>query len=165
MRGLVLSRLRSVLTGIIVIGVVVYLVLIALTAQAVSAELKEVSSVRYDVVNNMVVVEFVVKIVNNGLIDIEVEKLYYEVYVEGNYLGYGVKENIIIHRGENEISLTLKAPPSSILKTLLLTLTRDKVEVTVKGKISFPIKSFGVIKLWTAEVPFEKTVTAVFERT
>ncbi len=165
MRGLAISRLWGIITGVIAIGIIVYLILVALTAQAISVELKEIKTVRYKMMDNKIEVEFVVKIVNNGLTNIEIEKLYYEVYIEGKYLGSGEKENIVIHRGENEIILSLKTTPSSVVRTLLLTLTKDKVEITVKGKILFPIKSFGVIRLWTAEIPFEKTETVVLERT
>ncbi|WFO75037.1 LEA type 2 family protein [Desulfurococcaceae archaeon MEX13E-LK6-19] len=165
MRGPAISRLWGIITGVIAIGLIVYLILVALTAQAISVELKEIRAVRYKMMDNNIEVEFVVKVVNNGLTDIEIEKLYYEVYIEGKYLGSGEKENIIIHRGENEIILTLETTPTSVIKTMLLTLTQNEIEITVKGKILFPIKSFGVIRLWTAEIPFEKTETVVLELT
>lgn len=130
---------------------------VAFTAYTISIEVSEVRAVKYRVIDNEVELEFVIHVVNNGVIDIELDKVYYEVYIEGEYLGYGEKENIIIHRGENNLVFTLKTTPKEVVKTMLIGLLEKEVEVTVKGKVVLPIKSFGLIRIWSVEIPFEKT--------
>ncbi len=154
-----ISKLWGIVTGLLVIGIIVYFAMLWVTSQNISAEIKEVKTVTYKIGENKVNTCFVIQVNNSGIIDVTIEKLYYKIYVQGQYLGEGVKENLVIARGSNEDTICLETPPSDALKSLLVTLLhKGRVNVTVKGYIDIPIKSFGVIKLWTLELPFEKTV-------
>ncbi len=160
MRGKIgISKLWGIVTGLLVIGIIVYFGMLWVTSQNISARIKEVKTVTYKYGENKVNTCFVIEVNNTGLIDVTIEKLYYKIYVQGQYLGEGVKENLVIGRGTNEETICLETPPSDALKTILVTLIhKGRVNVTVKGYIDIPIKSFGLIKLWTLELPFEKTV-------
>ena len=154
-----LTKLWGIFTGILVIGIIVYFAMLWVTSQNISAKVEEISSAKYSIAENKLEVCFLITVNNTGIIDVSIEKLYYKIYVQGEYLGEGSKEDIVINRGVNRINLCLKAPPSSALKAVILPiLNKGKVNVTIKGYIDIPIKSFGVIKMWTLEIPYEKTV-------
>ncbi len=64
----------------------------------------------------------------------------------------------MIKRGVNNINICLSTKPNNIIKALFITAIKDgKVNVKIDGYIDIPIKSFGVIKLWTLELPFEES--------
>jgi LEA14-like dessication related protein len=155
-----ISKLWGYLTGLIVIGIIIYLILLYLTAQSLSAEIIGIDSVGYDPFTSNVKTCFTIQVNNTGLIDVSIEKLYYKVYVDDQYLGEGVRENIVIEKGSNNIDICLVAESKDIVRSLgKLIIHGGRVNVTIKGYVDIPIKSFGVIKLWTAEIPFEKTAT------
>ncbi len=158
-RGGVFTKLWGILTGLLVIGVIVYLALLYQTGQGLSAEVKLIRSVNYNLDTGKMRVIFVIEVNNTGYIDVDVEKLYYEVYIDGEKLGEGVKDGFVIHVGTNTIELYLDSAPSDAIKALFEAAkqTGKPHNVTVKGYVDIPIKSFGVVKLWTARLPFEKT--------
>ncbi len=153
------TKLWGILTGLLVVGIVVYLVLLYLTGQSLSADVDMIRSATYNLDTGKIRVIFVIEINNSGYVDVDVEKLYYEVYIDGNKLGEGVKENIVIHVGQNKIELYLDSAPSDAIKAALEAAkhTGKPHNITVKGYVDIPIKSFGVIKLWTARLPYEVT--------
>ena len=153
------TKLWGILTGLLVIGIVIYLVLLYQTAQSLSADIEIIRGATYNLDNGKIRVIFVLEVNNSGYIDVDIEKLYYEVYIDGNKLGEGVKENIVIHVGVNKIELYLDSAPSDAIKAAIeaAKYTGKPHNVTVKGFVDIPIKSFGVIKLWTARLPYEQT--------
>ncbi len=154
-----ISKLWGILTGLLVIGIIVYFALLWVTSQNIAAEIKEIYTVKYSPAEDKIQVCFLVEVNNSGVTDVTIEKIYYKVYIQGEYLGEGSKEDISIERGRNELRLCINIPPTSAVKTLLVSLlNKGRVNVTVKGYIDIPIKSFGIVKLWTLELPFEKTV-------
>jgi LEA14-like dessication related protein len=153
------TKLWGILTGLLVIGIIVYFAMLWVTSQNITAELKEIYSARYSIAENKLEICFLVEVNNSGLIDVTIEKIYYKVYINGEYFGEGSKENIVINRGTNRLNLCIKSPPSATLRSILIPLVnKGKVNVTIKGYIDIPIKSFGIIKMWTLELPYEKTV-------
>ncbi len=154
-----ISKLWGLLTGLIVIGIIVYIVLLWITSQSITAEVESIENIHYNPLKNNAEICFKIKVVNNGYIDVEIKKLYYKIYIDNKYLGEGVRENILINRGVNTIDFCLNTKPEKAVKTLLLSkLYKGKVNVTIKGYIEMPIKSFGIIKLWDLEIPYEKTI-------
>ncbi|ADI31775.1 hypothetical protein [Staphylothermus hellenicus] len=155
----VISRLWGILTGLIVIGIIIYIGLLWVTAQNISAQIKSIDTLTYDLAENKVLVCFRAQVNNTGYIDVSIEKLYYKVYIDKNYLGEGIKENILIKRGINNIDFCLQITPSNALRIILMRAitNNEKINVTVQGYIDVPIKSFGYIKLWTLELPYKET--------
>lgn len=159
-----ISKLWGIFTGLLVIGIIIYIAVLYVTSQNITVEVESIKSVNYKPLNNIVETCFVLRVNNTGLIDVTIEKLYYRIYVDGEYLGEGTKENIIIEKGTNLIDICLNTSPDKIAKSVLVAaMGRGKVNVTVRGYIDVPIKSFGVIKLWTLELPIEKTMEVDLE--
>jgi LEA14-like dessication related protein len=154
-----LSKLWGIFTGLIIIGIIVYIGLLWVTSQSITAQLKSIETIKYSANSNKITVCFKIQVNNTGYIDVNIEKLYYQIYINGKYLGEGTKENLVISRGVNNIDICLVTTPSDILRVILVTalLHREKVNVTIKGYIDIPIKSFGIIKLWSLELPYEET--------
>ena len=153
-----LSKLWGILMGIIVIGLLAYIGLLYMTSQQITADVKDIESIVYSPATETLRITFIVEVNNSGYIDVSIEKLCYEIYVEGEFLGSGYEETIFIYRGSNEIRIhldtTLKQSLASIITIIV---NRGNIDVTIKGKIVIPIKSFNLIKLWDAEIPFEET--------
>lgn len=144
--------------GLIVVGIVVYFILLFLTLQGISMDVIAINNIRYDIGGNRVEACFNVQVNNTGYIDVTIEKLYYKVYVENQYLGEGTKENILIRRGINNIDICLAVKPEDAVKVFLITLSRkETINLAIEGYIHIPIKSFGIIKLWTLELPFRES--------
>lgn len=162
----VISKLWGVFTGLIVIGIIIYIGLLWATSQSITVEIKSIKTLTYNPLKNKVLICFQVEVNNTGYIDVAIEKLYYEVYIDNEYLGEGYKENIVVTRGVNQINICLEVAPSDALKIMVLrSLANDeKVNVTIKGYIDIPIKSFGYIKLWTLELPYEETFYVEFSK-
>lgn len=153
-----LYKLWGLFTGLIVIGIIVYFILLFLTSQGISTNITAIDNIKYDIGKNQVEVCFNVQVNNTGYIDVTIEKLYYKVYIENQYLGEGTKENILIKRGVNNIDICLTTKPNDAIKALFITLSKKgAINVTIEGYIDIPIKSFGIIKLWTLELPFEES--------
>ena len=157
--GFHITRLWGYLTGLIVIGIIIYLILLYVTAQSLAAKVTGIESVGFDPLSNSVKTCFTVQVNNTGPLDVTIEKIYYKIYVDNKYLGEGVKKNIIIGKGSSNIKLCLTAESKAIADSLAEIIVHGgKVNVTVEGYVEIPIKSFGVIKLWTVQLPFKKTV-------
>ncbi len=153
-----ISKLWGILTGLLVIGIIVYFAMLYVTSQNITAEIKSIKTINYKPFDNNLKACFTLRINNTGAIDVTIEKLYYRIYVDGEYLGEGTKENIVIGKGTNLIDICLNTSPDKVAKSVLIAaMDKGKVNVTIKGYIDIPIKSFGIIKLWTLELPFEET--------
>ncbi|MET1159799.1 MAG: hypothetical protein ABWW65_02450 [Thermoprotei archaeon] len=152
------SRLLSYLAGIVIIGIVIYLVLLYVTVQSLSASITSISSLRYDIGSNTVSICFKLVINNTGLIDVEIEKIYYRVYVENDFLGEGSREDLVLKRGSTTYDFCLKTTPTDAIKALLrIIVGRGRANITIEGYIRTPIKGFDYIKLWTVKVPYRVT--------
>lgn len=140
------------------LGIIIYFVLLFLTSQGISIDSISINDIRYDISRNRVEACFNVQVNNTGYIDVSIEKLYCKVYVENHYLGEGTKENILIKRGVNSIDICLAVKPRDAVKVFLTILSeKETINVTIEGYIYIPIKSFGIIKLWTLELPFRES--------
>ncbi len=152
------TKIWGIVTGLLIIGIVIYIILLYQTSQSISAEIKSIDSIRWIEFPDKIRVVFTLEINNTGAIDVTIEKIYYKIYINGEYLGEGVRENIMIKKGVNHIEISLDTSVSHIAKSTLQLLTSGgKANVTVEGYIQVPLKSFGVVKLWTAEITFSKT--------
>ena len=152
-----ITRLWSYLTTILVIGIIVYLILLYITAQSLSAKIIGVEKLGFDPLTGNVKACFNVQVNNTGVIDVTIEKIYYRVYVNGEYLGEGSREDVVIKRGVNTVKICLVSESRDIVKILKQLIIRGgKANVTIEGYVDIPIKSFGVIKMWSVELPFRE---------
>ena len=57
----------------------------------------------------------------------------------------------------NTVRICLVSESKDIVKVLKQLIIRGgKANVTIEGYVDIPIKSFGVIKMWTVELPFRE---------
>jgi len=151
----IITKLWGVLTGLIVIGIIVYLGLLYQTSQSISADVKSIDSIRWIEFPDKIRIIFTLEVNNTGVVDVTIEKLYYRVYIENEYLGDGIKENILIMRGRNLIEVSFDTSVKHLSTGLIRILMQGgRFNVKIDGYIVIPIKSFGIIRLWSAEVPF-----------
>ena len=151
----IITKLWRVLTGLIVIGIIVYLGLLYQTSQSISADVKSIDSIRWIEFPDKIRIIFTLEVNNTGVVDVTIEKLYYRVYIENEYLGDGIKENILIMRGRNLIEVSFDTSVKHLSTGLIRILMQGgRFNVKIDGYIVIPIKSFGIIRLWSAEVPF-----------
>ena len=151
----IFTKLWGILTGLIVIGIIIYLGLLCQTSQSISADVKSIDSIRWIEFPDRIRIVFSLEVNNTGVIDVVIEKLYYRVYIENEYLGEGTKENIFITRGRNLIEVSFDTSVKHLSTGLLRILMQGgRFNVKIEGYIIVPIKSFGVLRLWSAEVPF-----------
>ena len=156
----IFTKLWGFFTGLLVIGIIVYIGMLWYTGQNISVNVERIEELRYNPFKDELSLDIVVEVNNTGLMDVTIDKLYYEVYIDEQYLGRGNREDIVIHRGRNEILLSFNTKTPDAARTLLTTaLARGHIRVTVKGYVDIPIKSFGVIRLWTLELSFEPSST------
>ena len=151
----IITKLWGVLTGLIVIGIIVYLGLLYQTSQSISADVKSIDSIRWIEFPDKIRIVFTLEVNNTGVVDVTIEKLYYRVYIENEYLGDGIEENILIMRGRNLIEVSFDTSVKHLSTGLIRILMQGgRFNVKIDGYIVIPIKSFGIIRLWSAEVPF-----------
>ena len=151
----IITKLWRVLTGLIVIGIIVYLGLLYQTSQSISADVKSIDGIRWIEFPDKIRIVFTLEVNNTGVVDVTIEKLYYRVYIENEYLGDGIEENILIMRGRSLIEVSFDTSVKHLSTGLIRILMQGgRFNVKIDGYIVIPIKSFGIIRLWSAEVPF-----------
>ena len=90
-------------------------------------------------------------------IDIEITKITYKVYINGTYIGEGEKTDITIPAHTNQYhQFTLEFDAIKLGIQTLLTTTKTK-EVTVKGKITIPLKPFNLLTIQQITTNYTKT--------
>jgi len=88
---------------------------------------------------------------------ITIEKFYYEIYVEDTFLTSGQKENINIPPGITNIDLDIHVTAYDAIKVLLGIFSEGAGEMhwKIRGKVTIPIKLFGLIKVFSIDVPYD----------
>lgn len=85
-----------------------------------------------------------------------VEKFYYEIHVENTLLTSGQKENINISPGTTNIDLDIHITAYDAIRVLLNIFFKEGGEMSwkVRRKVTIPIKLFGLIKVFSVDVPY-----------
>lgn len=86
-----------------------------------------------------------------------IEELYYEVYVEGNYLTRGYKENIYISPGDNPIDVDVRITTADALNVIANIIRKGSREIywEIRGELTVPIKLFGILRITSIDVPYK----------
>ena len=90
---------------------------------------------------------------------VEIERLQYMVYIEERYLGDGFKEDIYIaSHATTPVYLSFRATTSDILRIVgdLIKRGDTTIDYSIKGSIRIPVKLFGIIKILSVNIRFEK---------
>ncbi len=116
-----------------------------------------------------VIIIFRIIVHNPTEYSITIEKFYYEIYVEDTFLTSGQKENINIPPGITNIDLDIHVTAYDAIKVLLGIFSEGAGEMywKVRGKVTIPIKLFGLIKVFSIDVPYdaEGTYTLTLSKT
>ncbi len=100
---------------------------------------------------------FRIKVYNPSSYGITLDKIVYTVYVEEIFLGKEFVENLYIApKTETSLDFKLKTESSDILSLIgdLLVRGDNVVDYRVNGYIVLPIKFFGVVRVFSVEIPY-----------
>lgn len=89
---------------------------------------------------------------------VEIERLFYKVYVNDQFTAEGLKNNIFIpSHSETPVRIPVEIAASDIIKLVWSLITEGKgvIKVDIRGIVDIPLKFFGVIRTITLTIPFE----------
>jgi len=112
-----------------------------------------------DLIPNAINFRFKVSVDNQSPHSLEIERLQYVVHVEERYLGEGLKKGIYIaSHATTPIYLSLRATRSDVMGIVGDRLKRGDttIDYSIKGFIRIPIKLFGIFKILSVDISFEK---------
>ena len=161
----------TVIITVMIAGTGVYVYQLKTAAENISIESATIAGL--DVVDglmpSMVIVTLRFDVNNPTPYDVVIEKMYYNVYVEGELLGKGVEEDIYIPANSvTPVDFTLEIPVGSLASlvwnAIKGVITGEGIlHYEIKGKIIVPVKLFGSVSMTSVEVPYN--YAGVYETT
>ncbi len=158
-KGKVLGIVLAVVLIIIILGLIVYAYQLKTVAENV--EVSRATVVDADLEGLSKVVLTIRLYINNPSgYDVEVSKIYYNVYINDEFFGSGVKENIYVPAGsEKPIDIKLEVPGESLVSVLWSSLKNiftngGKIDYDITGRVVVPVKLFGAIRMGEVEAPY-----------
>jgi len=89
-----------------------------------------------------------------------VDKLRYDVYIDGELVAQGIKHNMIMYANSNTtISIPVEVYTLNAVKSVLKSLKTGTANVEVKGFIEIPVRWFGIIRSFTISAPYSISKT------
>jgi len=114
----------------------------------------------FDFYPDAISIVFRILVFNPTDYSVELDRLVYTIYIEDHYLGSGVKERIYISaNGETPLYLKFTARTGDALRIIgdMVKQGDTAVDYKIEGHITVPVKLFGIIRLLSIDVPFEKS--------
>ncbi len=153
------TGLKLAITLFLIIGIVVYLYAVYAAASSLSLEDETITSVAHTGSAEEYEAKVNLTISNPSSNAIEVERISYDAYLEGNYVGDGVREQFSIAPGTEQYSFKIlfnikDLPPAA--KSLFLD---EGAELTIKGDVTIPAKVFGWFTYTRITLPYSITET------
>ena len=139
---------------IIIIGIVAHLILVYLAAKSVEITEQKVdnitakSALEYEVT-------FTLTLNNPSSTEIEIEKLTYQAYLEGDYIGEGEKSEFTIEPGETEHTFKFSFNINDLTGSVRILFLQESATLKIIGDATIPVKLFGQLKVSSITVSYE----------
>ncbi|MCY0867945.1 MAG: LEA type 2 family protein [Desulfurococcus sp.] len=134
------------------------------TAKSINAKV-EVASVKLKGFNppfkplpDAAVITFRILVNNTSSHTLKVEKIVYNVYVEGVFLGNGYKEGIFIPANSTTpvyLDLEVKDRDALALLAELASKRDTSISYQVKATATIPVEFYGLVKVFSLSIPLE----------
>ena len=99
---------------------------------------------------------FVIHLRNPTSTAIEVKTITYAVYVEDVYVGEGRKDSLTIPPGTTRHELEFVFDAASVPGLTPKILGKSVLGVEVKGKVTVPVKAFGLLEYTSLTLPYDQ---------
>ncbi len=151
------TKIKLIITIIIVIGIISYLYAIYAAASSLSIEDESIKSVEPTGDFEEYKAILVLSIKNPTSTKIEIDRITYKAYIDGNYVGEGAKNYFSIDPGMDDYDFEVYfkityLPPA--IKSIFL---EDSAELMIKGHVTIPVKVFGLFTYTTITIPYSVT--------
>lgn len=101
---------------------------------------------------------FGVSVHNPTFLPFALERMSYSMFINAKFIGDGFTENVLIPSGTTRpIPLPIEISTAGILIGLIDVIGSGTFQLEVKGNMEIPIKFYGIVKLFTISIPFEKS--------
>jgi len=154
----------SVFVIVLGLGVYAYQLIVVANALSVSASVTSVSlegfNPPWDFYPDVIIFTIRVNINNPTSYSIEIDRIFYRVYIEDHYVGEGYKEHIYISPSSvTPIYLDFRVSTSDVLEIIadLLKSGDNAIDYRIDMVITIPIKLFGVIRIFSLDIPHIET--------
>lgn len=104
-------------------------------------------------------INFDIQVRNESPYSLDVERLVYNVSVEGRDFGHGTLRDIYVPAHSTTLApISLEFTTTDALRTLWGYIVGGGFEIRISGIIDVPFKFFGLIKVFTISAPYDETV-------
>ncbi len=142
----VLKTVISLIIIVLIVITIIYLALIYQAASSVKIDPKKINGVKVISIQDYEV-EFVLTLKNTANINVQVEKITYEVFIENDFLGKGEKLDFTIKSGTNDYIFSLGFNIFDLATAIRNQLLNSTSSIRINGQIFIPIKLLRMIKV------------------
>ena len=147
-------KIKIIATIILILGVAVYLIIAYQTAKSISIVEKKITGV-YPLSLDNYEVRFSLTLKNPKNFDIEIDYISYNIYVENEFVGKGVKSSFFIENGIHEYDFSAIFSIKNTSKATQQLIMKNDANVKIKGEILIPAKFLGLFTWKHIKIPYE----------
>jgi len=152
----------TIIVILILVGFGYYFYQLYTVAKNVKVEDATISNISFEGFNK-IFITFKVVVNNPSNYGVTLEKITYEIYFDGQYLGEGIKKDIYIpSNSKKPIYFSLETTGTNVVNLIKNLLKQKIINYKVSGIISLPIKPYGTIKILTIDIPY--TIKGTYTR-
>ncbi|RLF22936.1 MAG: hypothetical protein DRN15_07825 [Thermoprotei archaeon] len=144
-----------VIVVLLLIGVIAPLAQTYVAYRELVVEELMIRRIGIDVMAKEIILELIVRMRNPTSYSIEADVFYADMYFDEEYLGYIERASIIIPPGVSEVSFHAKIEMIKIPRMVLRMISEGQGRLRLKGYVMVPVKLYGMIRLFSIQVPFE----------
>lgn len=148
--------LKVAITLVIAIALVGHVVIVWNTARSLEMVSVRVTAVEPGSIEGDFTVQFTITLDNPTSGSIDVDLLRYKLYLEGEFIGEGEKEDFEVEPGEQELDFEVTFNALELTAATQDLLLQDSATLRIKGEATVPIKLFGAWRYTTVTVPFDE---------
>lgn len=140
----------------IIIGLFAHLILIYMAASSLEIANKKITGVK-PLSNSFDDYEITFKIIlrNPSNTEILIEKLTYEAYLEGDFIGDGEKIDFTIEPGSKEYTFKLQFNVFNLGLSVRNLFLSSSATLTIEGSVTVPVNFLGILKVSEITLDYE----------
>jgi hypothetical protein len=150
-------KLLTILIIIIILfSAILNLYFIYAAARSLDVKPKRVESVKLISLENYEI-SFILTLNNPTNTELRIDQVTYDVHIENDYLGSGIRKDLTIGPGSSDHSFSFHFnifDLSTVVRNQLLSLS---ITIYISGSVTVPIKLFNILKVSEVTVDYELT--------
>ncbi|MCD6222369.1 MAG: LEA type 2 family protein [Thermoplasmata archaeon] len=149
-----LRKVKVIITIVLILGVAIYLVMVYDAAKSIRIVDKRIKSVYPSKIDEYDV-KFSLTLKNPKNFDIEIDYISYNIYVENEFVGKGIKPHFYIESGTKKYDFDATFSVKGLSESAKNLLIKGGANIKIKGVVMIPAKFLGLFTWKHIKIPYE----------